>query len=580
MRISKYLTIGCGLVLSMACTDGKTNQEEIAQKALSITTDKACYRPGETVTFHLEQTGNGQLFVRYRHLANIVSTENIHGNEWTWTPPSADFKGYMAEIFQKETDGQETVRASIAVDVSSDWKKFPRYGFLSHYSDLTQQQIELNIDRLNRYHINGVQYQDWHYKHHQPVAGTVSSPWTEWTDIANRTVEKAVIDSYIAETHKHGMKSIFYNLCFGVLDDAEADGVSPEWYLYKDKAQKERDAHTLPSNWKSNIYLVNPGNRAWQEYLAQQNETVYSIFNFDGYQIDQLGNRGQLYDANGQAVDLPAGYLSFIQAMKQARPDKRLVMNAVSEYGQEQIAQGQVDFFYNEVWTDAPRFADLSRILENNRKQNSELATVFAAYMDYNVADGKGYFNTPGILLTDAVMFALGASHLELGEHMLCKEYFPNNNLQMKPELVTALTKYYDFLVAYQNLLRDGGNFCQVSVSPIAGSTKYNAWPPQYGSVTTLGKDMGQSLVVHLLNTSNADKLDWRDADGTQPEPPLLEQEKLHVQTNRPILRVWMASPDLNHGVPCTVDFEQNSSGVTLEVPCLKYWNMIVLECQ
>ena len=65
--------------------------------------------------------------------------------------------------------------------------------------------------------------------------------------------------------------------------------------------------------------------------------------------------------------------------------------------------------------------------------------------MNYNRADNTGEFNTPGVLLTDAVMFALGGSHLELGDHMLCKEYFPNDNLEMDEEsglfrLKSALT--------------------------------------------------------------------------------------------------------------------------------------------
>ena len=45
--------------------------------------------------------------------------------------------------------------------------------------------------------------------------------------------------------------------------------------------------------------------------------------------------------------------------------------------------------------------------------------------MNYNKADNRGEFNTPGILLTDAVMFALGGSHLELGgDHMCAKSTF------------------------------------------------------------------------------------------------------------------------------------------------------------
>ena len=71
--------------------------------------------------------------------------------------------------------------------------------------------------------------------------------------------------------------------------------------------------------------------------------------------------------------------------------------------------------------------------------------------------------------MTNAVIFAFGGAHLELGEHMLGKEYFPNSNLAMKSDLQKALPAYYDFMVAYQNLLRNGGSFSVVSVSSMDG---------------------------------------------------------------------------------------------------------------
>ena len=74
-------------------------------------------------------------------------------------------------------------------------------------------------------------------------------------------------------------------------------------------------------------------------------------------------------------------------------------------------------------------------------------------------------FNTPGVLLTDAVIFALGGSHLELGDHMLCREYFPSTALQMNDVLKTAMIRYYDFMTAYQNLLRDKDTEAEISVS-------------------------------------------------------------------------------------------------------------------
>ena len=67
--------------------------------------------------------------------------------------------------------------------------------------------------------------------------------------------------------------------------------------------------------------------------------------------------------------------------MKQAHPDKSLVMNAVSRYGARQIGEtGKVDFFYNEMWADEADFTHLKAVLyENGVYGNNQLNTVFAA---------------------------------------------------------------------------------------------------------------------------------------------------------------------------------------------------------
>ena len=305
----------------------------------------------------------------------------------------------------------------------------------------TAEKTQEEMAYLNRHHINWVQFQDWHNKHHWPLGGTRTQLDEVYMDIANREVYTSSVKNYIEAQHRFGMKSMFYNLCFGALKDAAADGVKEEWYLFKDASHTTKDSHDLPGGWKSNIYLVDPSNKEWQKYLNERNDDVYANFAFDGYQIDQLGRRSTLYNYNGIPVNLREGYASFIEATKQAHPDKSLVMNAVSRYGARQIGEtGKVDFFYNEVWADEADFTNLKAILyENGVYGNYQLNTVFAAYMNYNKADNRGEFNTPGILLTDAVMFALGGSHLELGgDHMLCKEYFPNENLTMSEELKSA----------------------------------------------------------------------------------------------------------------------------------------------
>lgn len=415
-----------------------------ASLTVSLSTDKACYKPGETVTFTAVGTVPADAKVRYRTQTEVVAEQAASGQTWTWTAPDADFTGYLVDVYRTESDGSETVLGTIGVDVSSDWTRFPRYGFVATFdaSKTADGVIEQEMAFLNRCHINGVQFQDWHNKHHWPLGGTRDKLDEVYKDIANRDVYTSVIKKYIDVQHSYGMKAMFYNLCFGALSDAAQDGVKEEWYLFKDTKHSQKDSHDLPDSWKSDIYLVNPANKEWQQYIGDRNDDVYANFDFDGYQIDQLGDRGNLYTYDGGKANLQLGYESFVKAMKERHPDKRLVMNAVSSYGTYSIAQGDVDFLYNELWDSESSFSSIRDIIHNNELYGRHnLQTVFAAYMNYTKADNPGEFNTPGVLLTDAVMFALGGSHLELGDHMLCKEYFPNNNLTMSQELRDAIVR-------------------------------------------------------------------------------------------------------------------------------------------
>ena len=547
---------------------------------ISIHTDKSIYKPGEKVNFTIDKILPGEAKIRYRYLDNLISEVSLAATTWQWAPPVIDHKGYLVDIYAT-IEGVEKVYGSLAVDVSSDWTKFPRYGFLSKYGQLADADMENIIRNLSRHHINGIQFQDWHYKHHMPLAGTVASPHNFWKDIANRDNYLTTVKGYISKAHAKNIKTMSYNLAFGALNDASADGVQEQWYLFKDKTHTLKDAHPLPKPpFKSDIYLVDPSNISWQQYLIEKNNDVYDVFDFDGFHIDQLGDRGNLYRYDGSAINLAASYKPFIEAMKAASPLKKLVMNAVNQYGQQTgIAESPVDFLYTEVWSGNEGYKDLAKIiLDNNNYSNNSLNTVLAAYMNYNLANSPGYFNTPGVLLTDAVIFAFGGSHLELGEHMLGKEYFPNNNLQMKDDLKSSLINYYDFLVAYQNLLRDGGNFNLPAMSCTNNVMSVNNWPPEMGKVAVVGKVFNDKQVLHLINFSHANSLDWRDTNGTQNIPQTKSDAMLEFITSKKVTKVWMASPDIQHGTAISLPFNQDGDKVTWKLPVLKYWDIIVIE--
>ena len=545
---------------------------------ITVSTDQTVYQPGEPVTFSLNRSADAGTVVRYKYLGKVIDEASVSGDGWQWTPPSDDYRGYMAELYRQDS-GSEKLLATIGIDVSSDWSRFPRYGFLTDYSRMEPSQMDEVLDNLNRHHINGLQFYDWQYKHHQMLAGTVNDPDSVWTNIANQDVYFSTVSGYIQKAHKRNMKAMFYNLIYGALEDAAADGVSGQWYLFTDQNHSNRDMHSLPSPmFKSSIYLLDPSNTGWQQYLAGENQKVYDALGFDGFHMDQLGDRGARYDYDGNPVQLNQTYGPFIDVMRQAAPGKYHVFNAVNQYGQSGIAKASSDFLYTEVWSPNDGYSDLARIIQdNNSFSEGTKNSVLAAYMNYDEADQEGYFNTPGVLLTDAVIFAFGGSHLELGEHMLGSEYFPNDNLDMKKDLREALVSYYDFLVAYENLLRDGGAFNEPGVTTL-GQVTLNAWPPQQGKVSVVGKQVDGRQVIHLLNFSDATTMKWRDNNGSQAYPFEQKDIPLSFESDQAVARIWVATPDKRDGASQDLDFSRNGSKISFTLPSLKYWSMIVVE--
>ena len=589
------------LALALACSacGGGTNNEEptkpsgggevtsvmhiTSDLSWQIVSDKAMYAPGEKIRFEATVgTPDASTHVRYRNGSKVIEDTPLSATTWEWTAPAEDGQGYLVEVYRQRNDTTQQIVGTIGVDVSSDWHLYPRYGFVATFDkSKTNSVIANEMAYLNRCHINGVQFQDWHYKHHWPApVDKQGNVLGSFTDIANRMNETSVIREYIRVQHSYGMKAIFYNLAFGALDDAKSDGVKEEWYMFKDANHSSKDSHVLPSSWKSDIFLTNPGNTDWQAYIAQRNEEVYHNFDFDGYQIDQLGYRGDRYTYTGQKLNFNTAYASFINAMYKAHPAKDLIMNAVSSYCAQAILQtGHMALAYNETWADEAEYSNLYQIIKANRNYSSGKAqTVFAAYMDYNRDNCT--FNIPGVLLTDAVMFAIGGAHLELGDHMLCREYFPYTGVRMSDALKEEIIHYYDFATAYENYLRpvEGDQEVTLTVTDEAKKISFNVWPPKVGKVTTFARQQNGRIVLHLLNFTSADCTSWRDIDGTMPTPRVVKNSRLSVAVTNEVRHVYLASPDYHGGALQELPFKQADGKVSFTVPTLKYWDMLIFE--
>ncbi len=595
---------------------------------VELTTDKVRYEPESTVRFTSKYLLPDNAKVRYLHGNTVVKTDEIGGKQsWSWKVPAQNFTGYLAEIYVTDGIAEQTL-ATIGVDVSTEWGRFPRYGFVSHYgSDKTVEQVKKEVDMLNRYHMTGIQFYDWQWQHHKLIPEGAS----QWKDVGLRDVFKSSIENYITKLHEVGSKCMFYDLLYGVTGNIVdgkpetpanldgKDGVSSDWG-WIDLHANDKDGYDLHQvqyplgSWPS-IYVMNPGNQDWVNYLSKEIKKVYQHLKFDGYHIDQLGRQREAYYTNlqsktedGQKVytggdrrdthDFEGYYANFINRMKSDSKDKSLVMNAVSTFGGPKIVgTGNVEFGYNEMWGADDYLWNYRKIIQDNRRNNGKntFNTVFAAYLHCRNGNG-GQFHTSSALFGNATIFALGGSRIELsGDHMLFTEYFPDDARKMSDKLQKSIIHYYDFLVAYENYLRDGN--AETSVNMTMDGVNVVAWDlsdpnpsvadaadqtigPKPYSVNTYSTMKGNVTAIQLLNYSNfsRDNFNIRDIKETMPEPNVLLNKKIVLDDAAPVARIWVASPDCFGGAPQEVVFTQNNGKVTFTLPSLEYWTMVVVE--
>jgi len=571
-----------------------------------VSTDKARYNPGDSVAITVQlqnATGgavnNGTVTLYFKHLENElagtsqVKTFSLAANgsatlTYTWTPPNTDFKGYAVEAWARDAGGTIVDNLNTAVDVSSTWTKFPRYGFLSSFPVQSSAVSSSTVAMLKDYHINALQFYDWQWKHHNPIKGSVSNPDATWPDIANRTTSKQTVMDYIDAAHNAGMSAMNYNLINGAFDGYGQDGtgVSYQWGLFDDSSHASQFSYGMPSGWAtSKLWLFNPGNTGWQNYIIGKEQEVFDAFDFDGWHIDQLGNPGTKYDYNGNIVTFQDTFKAFLNNAK-ATLGKTIIFNNVDEYGRIPTAQSNVDVMYAELW-GSRTFSNVKSVLDFQTGDSGGKASVFPLYMNYNYQNNftdanPGYFNTPGVLLADAGFFAMGAQHVELGDDlkMLDHEYFPNHHLIMSEDLKKRLLKYYDFAVAYQNLLRDGlsNTTNAVTLQNVASSTTSDA--DKVWTFTKAGKGYD---VIHMINQLGITNTDIRDTNADKPAPTVKSNVVVkYYYGSGTVDSVNFASPDYENGKTYQLTFTTGSDGggayVQFTIPTLQYWDMVYIK--
>lgn len=602
-RVALFLILGALLI----------SKSSLAQSLIQdVNTDLSHYSPGSTATIYVDlnnTTGSyqsGNVAINITHLGAPTSSLNsqsfslANGGTTTlvymWSTLGTDYTGYSVEVTAATSGGSTIDSINSAIDVSSSWTKFPRYGYVADYpSFLSSSSATHDMWLLKNYHIDGVQFYDWQWKHHVPVAMSGSSPASSWENINGTTNYASAVNNYIDGAHYYGMSAMNYNLMYGAFTGYGQDGsgVDYHWGLWTQSNGTNQWNISLPNGWAtSNLYIFDPGNSGWKNYIYQQEKNVFSAYNFDGWHVDQLGNWNTMYSYTGSSVDYGSEFPAFLSGANSAL-GKTIVFNAVAGFGIPGVLPDEA-FAYVECWPNANggtqnNYNDLKSVVDQIKSANPGQGIVLPAYMDEVYAQNNtGNFNTPGVLLADAAIFAMGASHLELGAgvngndtlDMLDNAYFPNENLTPSASLLNSLQVYYDFDVEYENLLRGqlASSNNQITLSSIQTSNI-----AANNEVWAFAKNTGSTHMLNLINLLNATNTNWRDDNADYPVPPTQTNVVVtyHYGSGTAPGHVYWASPDTRTGRMAALSFTKGSDGngnyLQFTLPSLAYWDMIYL---
>lgn len=545
---------------------------------LDIYPDKAFYRPGETVQFSVRVTTETEADVhlvasiaflsdevaRLAQALRLVAGETVTA-ELIWTPPAAAPRGYGVDLQVLDETGQALATASTAFDVLECWTQAPRYGFLTDFSP-DRVDFDRTMLWLSKYHINGLQFYDWMYRHEQLLPPTVVLH-----DPLGRRLSLATVEKLINVAHARGIAAMPYTAVYAA--SVPFFHQHPDWALL--------DAEGQPIPFGDNFLMImNPApDSLWIEHLLGQFAEVLEKTAFDGIHLDQYGDPKVGFDVQGNRVDLSQALPSLINATKEIAQRHRgdggtVVFNAVGNWPIETVAQAQQDFVYIEVWPPYTLYKDLHALIAEAQALGGGKPVVLAAYMDPARARNAR--------LMDAVIFASGGYHIELGERcgMLADPYFPKYG-QMDGELSAVLRRYYDFAVRYENILaldtHDAtsayeGKVIIEGIDADVERTCDKIWP-----VVREGDDATGLNLINLLEIGSPE---WNEL--LLADPPVQEDLAVRLYTDHQVSRVWWATPDGDNIASQALEISVGRDGrgiyVAFRVPSLLYWDLIVLE--
>jgi dextranase len=519
------------------------------------TPNRGTYTPGEAVTLTVaaESPLAAQVHVEAKFFRGLDLIEQqrkawrlVAGHneiQFTFLPGLSNPAGYGVEVqVIEDRPNRSSMVCQTAFDVLSTWTVLPRYGFVCDFSP-ARKNIAETIETLNRYHLNGLQFYDWQYRH-----DTLVPPQDDYSDPLGRPLSLRTVRDLIAAAHVHGMKAMPYLAIYAA--SAAFWKSHPEWALY------DQDHRLIPFG-DDFLGLMNPvAGGEWSMHLLAECQNVLEKLPFDGLHIDQYGDPKTAFDYQGQPVDLPKAFTDFISNAVRQHPDVPVLFNAVGNWPIESLAKAPTAFNYIEIWPPKTAYTDLAEIVRNARLLSEEKPVVIALYLPANRPINNR--------LADAMILSAGGTRIELGENarLLSDPYFPKHEA-MDACLSENLRRQIELIIRYADW-----------ISPLVSESRLPVDNLPKGIEHFFRKTLkGYSL--SLVNLSTDQPLRWNEEHG---QPEIKRDFTLEIQMDEPLKNIWLVSPDFDSLTPESLEFKLIKDKLVLKIPSLEVWDVILIE--
>lgn len=535
--------------------------------------EKAFVRPGETVRWtvvvHSENADQltAEVVSKISHLDQTLNaiTKKVSINEgdqevsFEWTPPLETPRGYGLDVSINLSTGIELIKVSSGFDVLETWTQMPRYGFLSDFEP-GRTNAAKTLQTLSDLHINSLQYYDWMYRHE-----TLLTDHDPYVDPLGRTLSLITVNELIDEGHKHNIAAMPYTAIYAASIEFFND--HKDWALY----YADGSPVYLGTNFLA--YMDPRPDSEWTKHLLREFRAVLEKTKFDGIHLDQYGDPKEAYDAKGVHFKLDGPIAATItkthEVVDQYRTDGAVVFNCVTNWPVELASQADEDIIYIEVWAPYTSFSDLHTLITYAQLQGTGKPVVLAAYVHPE--------NSSNPFLMDAIIFASGGGRIELGESSgyLANPYFPDYDI-LAPEQTELLRNYYDFAVRYQNIIGpstvEATKNWREKIKIIGLKVGLNSTD----DVFALVRESEDTLAVSLINITEINSKKWNEpADFPVPAANITFKMSGFTQA---VKDVYLSTPDEETFNLDPVSFTQNGDEITLVIPSLKIWDLVVFK--